>query len=52
MFITFFFCYYLAAKNESSEDMQTMADFCQQIPVTIEQLLHVNYLNKIRILKG
>lgn len=31
----------LAGRNETAGSHRTMADFCQQIPVSIEQLLRV-----------
>lgn len=41
-FISNAFFFYLAVKNESNENIRTMADFCQQVPISIEQLLRVS----------
>jgi hypothetical protein len=35
-------CFFnLAIKNESSGNIRNMAEFCQQIPISIEHLLRV-----------
>ncbi len=33
--------FHLAGKNESNGNIRTMAEFCQQIPISVDQLLHV-----------